>query len=108
MPAGVPGTGESNRRAVSVKFERSPTAAPVSSPSSAARHGEEQLAVEQALSRLPEAHRQVIVLRHREALPFSEIAVRMDRSVNAVQKLWTRAIVSLQRELRGTHVEPPA
>jgi hypothetical protein len=44
----------------------------------------------EALDRLPPDYREVIVLRQWEELPFNEVARRMGRSVDSVQKLWIR------------------
>ena len=66
------------------------------SPSSNVRRREEEERVEAALARLSEDHRRVIHLRYREHLPFKEIAKAIGRSVDAVQKLWERAIKQLQ------------
>ena len=51
--------------------------------------------------RLPGDYREVIVLRHLEALPFTEVARRMGRSVDSVEKLWMRALARLRKELGG-------
>jgi RNA polymerase sigma-70 factor (ECF subfamily) len=55
-----------------------------------------------ALGQLPEDYREVIILRHLEALPFAEVAARMGRSEDSVQKLWVRALASLRRSLGGS------
>ena len=47
-------------------------------------------------------YRRVIVLRNQEDRPFEEIAVMMNRSENAVRKLWFRAIELLQQEMDAT------
>jgi RNA polymerase sigma-70 factor, ECF subfamily len=41
----------------------------------------------------------VIVLRHLEGLTFPEVAARMGRSEDSVQKLWVRGLASLRRSL---------
>ena len=51
------------------------------------------------IGRLPADYAQVIELRSIKELSFEEVAIQMDRSVNAVSKLWGRALVSLQQEL---------
>ncbi len=51
------------------------------------------------IQQLPPDYAQVIELRSIQELPFAEVAERMDRSVDAVSKLWGRALVSLQQEL---------
>jgi RNA polymerase sigma-70 factor, ECF subfamily len=74
-------------------------AADAATPSGLAMEGERARALEQALGRLPEDYRQVILLRHREGRSFPEIAELMGRSPNAVHKLWVRAVERLQQEL---------
>jgi RNA polymerase sigma-70 factor (ECF subfamily) len=53
----------------------------------------------EALSRLPEDYRKVIVLRNLEGLSHEEVATRMGRAVGAVSMLWLRALSRLRREL---------
>jgi RNA polymerase sigma-70 factor (ECF subfamily) len=55
--------------------------------------------VEEALERLPELYRQVILLRHRENLSFAQISQVLQRSEGAVHKLWTRAVQQLKNAL---------
>jgi RNA polymerase sigma-70 factor (ECF subfamily) len=50
-----------------------------------------------ALARLPDEYREVVVLRHLEELSFPEVAERMKRSVDSVQKLWVRALARLRQ-----------
>ena len=54
---------------------------------------------ESVIKQLSPAHAEVIQLRSIQELPFEEVAKRMDRSVNAVSKLWNRAVIALQEEL---------
>ena len=49
-----------------------------------------------ALMSLPDDYRQVLVYRYQDQLTFVDIARRMNRSDNAVRKLWARAVQSLQ------------
>ena len=70
------------------------------SPSSAAVRHEGELALTAALAKLTPDHREVIVLRNLQRLPFEEVAERMDRSRPAVQMLWMRAIQKLQEVMR--------
>jgi RNA polymerase sigma-70 factor (ECF subfamily) len=77
--------------------------ADTTSPSVAAIRQEETEAIERALERLPDDYRRVIHLRYREERSFEEIAAAMQRSQNAVRKLWVRAIERLQHKL----VAPP-
>ncbi len=74
-------------------------AAPGSSPSHAAASREQTLLLSQALERLPDDYREIIILRHLENRPFGEAAQRMGRSEDSVQKLWVRALARLRREL---------
>ena len=55
--------------------------------------------MERALERLPADYRQVIFYRYQDELPFEEIGRRMNRTANAVEKLWLRAIERLRHEL---------
>jgi RNA polymerase sigma-70 factor, ECF subfamily len=73
--------------------------APVSSPSEQAVQHEASLQLAGALELLPPDYRQVIILRHLEALPFAEVAARMGRSVDSVEKLWVRALARLRKSL---------
>jgi len=75
-----------------------PTAA-VPTPSMVMMQGERAVALTAALQRLPADYRQVIIWRQIEDLSFEEIATRFDRSVDAVRKLWWRAIQQLQQAL---------
>lgn len=84
-----------------------PSAA-ATSPSSAAIRQEVHEALERALERLPEDYQLVILLRYFEDLSFEDIGRVMDRSANAVQKLFARAIDRFQQDpdLRRLQQEP--
>jgi RNA polymerase sigma-70 factor (ECF subfamily) len=69
------------------------------SPSSPLRYEEEVEQVRQALDRLPELYRQVLVWRQWEDLPFAEIARRLDRTVDAARMLWWRALERFHEEM---------
>jgi RNA polymerase sigma-70 factor (ECF subfamily) len=69
------------------------------SPGSQAVTHEQALMLERALERLPEHYRAVILSRHHDGLSFAEIGQSMNRSAEAVRKLWARAIERLQLEL---------
>jgi RNA polymerase sigma-70 factor (ECF subfamily) len=69
------------------------------SPSGEAVSHEESEALERAVARLSDDHRQVLVLRHQEQLPFEEIGRRMNRTANAARLLWVRAVERLQEEM---------
>jgi RNA polymerase sigma-70 factor (ECF subfamily) len=72
---------------------------PTPTPSNVMMQQERAVALTAALDRLPSHYRQVIVWRQIEDLSFEEMADRLDRSVDAVRKLWWRAIQQLQEEL---------
>ena len=74
-------------------------ASPEPSPSQHAVRGEQELLIAAALERLPEDHRDILLLRNIERLPFEEVARRMGRSAGACRMLWMRAIASLRDEL---------
>jgi RNA polymerase sigma-70 factor (ECF subfamily) len=75
--------------------------ASVSSPSQQAVRREQDVLLADALDRLPEAYREVIVLRHLEGLTFPEVARRMGRSLDSVEKLWLRARARLRQAFGG-------
>jgi RNA polymerase sigma-70 factor, ECF subfamily len=57
--------------------------------------------LEQALARLPDEYRSVILWRHRDKLSFAEIGERTNRSPDAARMYWKRAVKKLQEELDG-------
>ncbi len=72
---------------------------PGPSPSAGAHRREVEIVLADQLAELPSDYRDVIVLRHIEALPFDEIARRMERSSGAVRMLWLRAVKVLRERL---------
>jgi RNA polymerase sigma-70 factor (ECF subfamily) len=72
-----------------------------STPSQHVSRREQAVLLADALAKLPDDYREVIILRHLEALPFAEVAGRMQRSEDSVQKLWVRALASLRRSMGG-------
>jgi RNA polymerase sigma-70 factor, ECF subfamily len=69
------------------------------SPSLGAARNEQAVLLADALTKLSDDYRQVISLRHLEGQTFPEVARQMGRSVDAVEKLWARALVQLRRLL---------
>jgi RNA polymerase sigma-70 factor (ECF subfamily) len=69
------------------------------SPSQIAVRREQVVQFANALERLPKAYRNVILLRHVEGLPFAEVARRLKRTVDSVQKLWIRGLDRLRKEM---------
>jgi RNA polymerase sigma-70 factor (ECF subfamily) len=72
-----------------------------STPSQHVSRREQSVILADALDRLPADYREVIILRHLEMLPFADVAARMGRSEDSVQKLWVRALASLRRSMEG-------
>ncbi len=72
---------------------------PGSSPSAGAHRREMEIVLADQLAALPTDYRDVIVLRHIEALPFDEVARRMERTSGAVRMLWLRAVKMLRERL---------
>jgi RNA polymerase sigma-70 factor (ECF subfamily) len=70
--------------------------APSKSPSEKAVHREHAVLLAEVLGRLPDEHREVIILRNLESLTFPEIAARMGKSEDSVKKLWARALARLR------------
>lgn len=60
-------------------------------------------ALDEAILRLPEHYREVVVWRHRERLAFGEIGRRRGISEEAARKLWKRALSHLRKELGVIH-----
>jgi RNA polymerase sigma-70 factor (ECF subfamily) len=71
------------------------------SPSREAMAHEQAENIKQALERLPEDYRRVLVLRNQERRPFGEIGPLLGRSAEAARRLWARAVERLQRELEA-------
>ncbi len=80
-------------------FLQSGLAADITSPSQHFARNEAFLQLAEALEDLSDDYRQVIVLRHVDALPFADVARMMGRSVDSVEKLWVRALGKLRTKL---------
>ena len=74
---------------------------PHSSPSAQVQRREQSLLVAEALARLPEDYQTVLVLRHLEGLTFPQIAARLGRTVDGVEKLWLRGLTQLKKAFGG-------
>ncbi|HMF10727.1 MAG TPA: sigma-70 family RNA polymerase sigma factor [Gemmataceae bacterium] len=92
-------------REIEIAFDRSSVMlgqgliAPHSSPSHQAQRREQAVILADALQELPDDYREVIVLRHLEGLTFPEVARRMGRTLDSVEKLWMRALARLRQAL---------
>ncbi|MCI0639207.1 MAG: sigma-70 family RNA polymerase sigma factor [Gemmataceae bacterium] len=71
--------------------------ASLTSPSLNAAQREQAVLLADALERLPQDYREVIVLRHLEGLTFPQVAERMERTQDSVEKLWLRALARLRQ-----------
>ena len=72
---------------------------PGESPSAQVARREREIEVADAIAGLEHDHREVIVLRNLQRLPFDEVARRLGRSRPAAQMLWMRAIQKLREVL---------
>jgi len=72
-----------------------------SSPSHQAIRREQAVLLAEALGRLPEEWRELLILRHLEGLTFPEVAQRLGRTVDSIKKQWPRALAGLRRLLEG-------
>ena len=68
-------------------------------PSSEAIRSERVELFHSILSQLSDEHAEVIRLRNIEQLPFTQIGETMDRSEDAVAKLWQRAMLKFEEKL---------
>jgi RNA polymerase sigma-70 factor (ECF subfamily) len=70
-----------------------------STPSAHFGRSEDRNRVQQAIARLPEHYRAVIVWHHKEGLTFAAIGARLNRSPDAARLLWWRALQHLKNLL---------
>ena len=77
-------------------------------PASRAAANEQQACILAAMDRLPDDYRMVLQYRYWQRLTMDEIGQHMGRSAEAVRKLWTRALVRLERELGAGNGESTA
>jgi RNA polymerase sigma-70 factor (ECF subfamily) len=73
---------------------------PRSNPSEKALRRERAVVVANALDGLPAHQREVVVLHEFEGCTIPEIANRLGRSANSVQKLWARALIQLHQRMK--------
>lgn len=71
------------------------------SPSAGARRREAGVLLADALAKLSDDHRDVITLRSLNEMDWEDVAWEMGRSVEAVRKLWVRALASLKPIVEG-------
>jgi|JI9StandDraft_1071089.scaffolds.fasta_scaffold04774_3 RNA polymerase sigma-70 factor (ECF subfamily) len=71
--------------------------ASISSPSQNIMRDEQTVQLAKAMSNLSADYQSVLTLRHIEGLTFPQIALRLNRTVDSVEKLWLRAVVQLRK-----------
>lgn len=104
---GTEGRDVRMERALEADLERSSVLmdrgliAPLSSPSEQASRREQSVLLADALAALPDDYREVLVLRHLEGLTFPQVAVRMSKTLDSVEKLWMRGLARLRQEMGG-------
>ena len=76
-------------------------AASITTPSMRASRREQALVLSDALNKLPDTYREVIILRNLEGMSFYEVAAKMSKTEDSVQKLWVRALAALRKEMGG-------
>jgi RNA polymerase sigma-70 factor (ECF subfamily) len=74
----------------------------LTSPSEQAAHREQAVLLADALAKLPTDYREVIVLRHLEGLTFPEVARRLNKTQDSVEKLWLRGLARLKQVFGAT------
>ncbi|TWU28458.1 sigma-70 family RNA polymerase sigma factor [Bythopirellula polymerisocia] len=67
------------------------------SPSEQVSRRERAVVLSQALMQLPDDYREALILNRFEGLSMSQVAERMGRTVDSVQKLLARGVVELRR-----------
>jgi RNA polymerase sigma-70 factor (ECF subfamily) len=70
-----------------------------STPSQRLEQRERAERVRQAVARLAEADREILLLRHADELPYEEIACLLDIEAAAARKRYGRSLIRLQRAL---------
>ena len=73
----------------------------IRTPSEQLVQREQSLALAEAIESLPPHYRDVIVLHMFQGLTLAAIAKQLDKTVNAVQKTWVRALIRLQKSLES-------
>jgi RNA polymerase sigma-70 factor (ECF subfamily) len=91
-------------REISVEeWARLGVAADEETPSRELARREDEAALVEAVSRLPEHYQEVIDWHQRNRLTFAEIGLRRGISAEAARKIWMRALDRLRKELGAFH-----
>lgn len=64
------------------------------------RYQEDIIALRRGLANLPEHYREILLLRFVEGMQFDEIAVELDKTLDAAKSLFRRALQALQDEVK--------
>ena len=64
---------------------------------------DETLMLRCAIADLPDAYREIVLLRFAEGLQFSEIAVLLGKSLDATKSLFRRAVAELKEQMEQIH-----
>jgi RNA polymerase sigma-70 factor (ECF subfamily) len=70
--------------------------APGSSPSQGAARREQAVLLANALRKLPDDQREVLILHHLQALSMPEVARRLGRTLDSVKNVWLRGLARLR------------
>ena len=74
--------------------------APQASPSQHASRRELAVLLAEALERLPDEERELLILRHFEGMTFHVVAERLGRTLDSVKKMWPRALSHLRQAIK--------
>lgn len=74
--------------------------APGDSPSQVVQQREQVLRLNDAMQKLPESYREVVIQHHLQGKSVAEVADSMGRSIDSVQKLRARAVIRLSQLLK--------
>lgn len=74
--------------------------AQLTSPSQHAARQEQAVLLADAIESLPQAYREVLILRHLEGLTFPAVAHRMGKTENSVKNLWARGLARLRQTIK--------
>lgn len=93
---------QTGKRAVGreVTLDTPPTPASTIGPASGLVRDENAERLREAIDKLPEHYRQVVIWRYWDDLPFETIAQRLGKSTEAARMLWLRAIEKLEKEMQ--------
>lgn len=84
----------------SVTAHPSQFAARIPTPSVQVMADEQLSNLNEAVNRLPEDYRRVMIFRYQQGLSFEEVGQRLGRSADAARMLWVRALERLKVEMQ--------